>query len=68
LFQRGALKGQDPAEAFFVKCDAETNPLDVREAGQLICEIGLAPLAPAEFIVIRIIQNPAGASATLVTG
>ncbi|MGH7930468.1 MAG: phage tail sheath family protein [Candidatus Binatia bacterium] len=68
LFQRGALKGLDPAEAFFVKCDAETNPLDVREAGQLICEVGLAPLTPAEFIVIRITQNPAGASVTVVTG
>ena len=54
LFERGALKGRDPAEAFFVKCDAEINPLEVREAGQLICEVGLAPLTPAEFIVVRI--------------
>jgi hypothetical protein len=68
LFERGALKGRDPAEAFFVKCDAETNPLEVREAGQLICEIGLAPLRPAEFILIRITQSVAGATVTLPTG
>jgi hypothetical protein len=68
LFERGALKGRDPAEAFFVKCDAELNPLDVREAGQLICEVGLAPLTPAEFILIRITQSAAGTTVTLPTG
>jgi len=62
LFQRGALKGREPKEAFFVKCDAETNPLMVREAGQLICEVGLAPLTPAEFIIVRITQSAAGAA------
>jgi uncharacterized protein len=67
LFERGALKGRDPAEAFFVKCDAETNPTDVREAGQLICDVGLAPLVPAEFILIRITQSAAGPTVTLPT-
>ena len=60
LFQRGALKGRSPAEAFFIKCDAEINPIEVREAGQVICEVGLAPLTPAEFIIVRITQNPTG--------
>jgi hypothetical protein len=68
LFRRGALKGRDPAEAFIVKCDGEINPLEVREAGQLICEVGLAPLSPAEFILIRITQTAAGAMLTLPTG
>jgi uncharacterized protein len=68
LFQRGALKGARPAEAFFVKCDAETNPLDVREAGQLICDIGLAPMMPAEFIVVRLTQSAAGTTVMLPTG
>src|SRR5262245_24847630 len=68
LFERGALKGRDSAEAFFVKCDAETNPLDVREAGQLICDVGLAPLTPAEFILIRITQSAAGPTVTLPAG
>jgi uncharacterized protein len=67
LFARGALKGRDPAEAFFVKCDAEVNPLEVREAGQLICEVGLAPLTPAEFIVVRISQSVAGSAVTMST-
>jgi uncharacterized protein len=68
LFEGGALKGRDPAEAFFVKCDAETNPLDVREAGQLVCDVGLAPLTPAEFILIRITQSAAGPTVTLPAG
>jgi phage tail sheath protein FI len=67
LFQRGALKGRGPAEAFFVKCDAETNPLEVMEAGQLICEVGLAPIMPAEFVVVRITQSAAGTTATIPT-
>jgi phage tail sheath protein FI len=67
LFERGALKGRDPAEAYFVKCDAEINPLEVREAGQLICEVGLAPIAPAEFILIRVTQSAAGTTVTLPT-
>ncbi len=57
LFRTGALKGATPAEAFFVKCDAETNPPEGREAGQVITEIGIAPLSPAEFIVVRIIHR-----------
>ncbi len=66
LFQRGALQGERPKQAFFVKCDAETNPLETRKNGQLICEIGLAPLAPSEFIIIRIAQSSAGTTATLL--
>jgi phage tail sheath protein FI len=57
LLRAGALQGTTPAQAFYVKCDAETNPPDLREAGQVVIEIGLAPLAPAEFIVVRIIQR-----------
>jgi len=57
LWLDGALAGTTPDEAFFVKCDAETNPPDGREAGQVVTEIGLAPSAPSEFIVVRIIQR-----------
>jgi uncharacterized protein len=57
LLRAGALQGATPAQAFYVKCDAETNPPDLREAGQVVTEIGLAPLAPAEFIVVRIIHR-----------
>jgi hypothetical protein len=68
LLERGALKGRDPADAFFVKCDEEVNPLEVREAGRLICEVGLAPLAPAEFILIRITQSAAGTTIVVPVG
>jgi uncharacterized protein len=54
LLRDGALKGATPEQAFFVKCNAETNPPELREVGQVVTEIGLAPLAPAEFIVVRI--------------
>jgi Bacteriophage tail sheath protein len=57
LWRDGALAGQTPDEAFFVKCDVETNPPDSREIGQVVTEIGLAPSTPAEFIVVRIIQR-----------
>ncbi len=67
LYDRGALKGTRPAEAFFVKCDAETNPPESREAGRLICEIGLAPVAPAEFIILRIIHSSASTRGTVLT-
>jgi phage tail sheath protein FI len=57
LWLDGALVGRTPDEAFFVKCDVETNPPDRRDAGQVVTEIGLAPSAPSEFIVVRIIQS-----------
>lgn len=57
LLRDGALKGATPEEAFYVKCNAETNPPDQRDVGQVVTEIGLAPLVPAEFIVVRIIHR-----------
>lgn len=57
LWQSGALQGASPAQAFYVKCDAETNPTDLREEGKVLTEIGLATAAPAEFLVIRIIHR-----------
>jgi len=57
----GALFGATPDEAFYVKCDAETNPSDVVDAGQVICEIGIAPVKPAEFVVFRLSQFSGGA-------
>jgi hypothetical protein len=61
-WREGALFGATPEQAFFVKCDAETNPPDVIEAGQVICEIGISPVRPAEFVVFRLSQFTAGAS------
>jgi hypothetical protein len=60
LFQRGALKGRTPDEAFFVKCDSETNPPEVAAAGMVVTNVGLALAAPSEFIVVRIIHGTSG--------
>jgi uncharacterized protein len=56
----GMLFGATPAEAFFVKCDGENNPLDVRDRGQLVIDVGLAPVKPAEFVVFRFSQYAGG--------
>jgi phage tail sheath protein FI len=55
-WREGALFGATPGQAFYVKCDEETNPPDLVEAGQVTCEIGIAPVKPAEFVVFRISQ------------
>ena len=57
VWRDGALFGSTPEEAFFVKVDAENNPPEVRDVGQLIIEVGVAPVKPAEFVVIRISQK-----------
>jgi phage tail sheath protein FI len=56
LWRGGALFGTSPDQAFFVKCDAETNPPEVIEAGQVICEVGISPVKPAEFVIFRLSQ------------
>jgi phage tail sheath protein FI len=60
-WSEGALFGATPDQAFFVKCDSETNPEEIIEAGQVVCEIGIAPVKPAEFVIFRISQYAAGA-------
>jgi phage tail sheath protein FI len=57
LFQLGMLAGGNPEEAFYVKCDAETNPSDEVAKGLLTCQIGVAPVIPAEFIMIQVTQT-----------
>lgn len=56
VWRAGALFGTTPQEAFFVKCDAETNPPELRELGQVVTEIGVAIVRPAEFVIFRISQ------------
>ena len=63
VWQDGGLFGETAEQAFYVKCDDETNPSEVIEAGQLVCEIGLAVVKPAEFVVFRLAQLPTGTSA-----
>lgn len=56
VWRSGALFGTTAGEAFYVKCDAETNPPELRELGQVVTEIGVAIVRPAEFVVFRISQ------------
>ena len=63
VYRSGALFGASAAEAFYVKCDAETNPPELIEAGQVVCEIGIAPVKPAEFVIFRLSQFTGGGGA-----
>jgi len=56
VWHTGALFGAAPQEAFYVKCDEELNPPEIRDLGQLIVEIGICPVKPAEFVIFRISQ------------
>jgi phage tail sheath protein FI len=61
-WRKGALFGLTPDEAFYVKCDRETNPAEGIDAGQVVCEIGIAPVKPAEFVIFRLAQFSGGTS------
>jgi phage tail sheath protein FI len=63
LFRAGAFQGTTPAQAFFVKCDDQTNPQSQIDAGIVTVLVGFAPLKPAEFVVLRISQKTADAVA-----
>jgi hypothetical protein len=68
VWRDGALYGRTPQEAFFVKCDEETNPPDVRDAGQVVTLIGVAPVKPAEFVVFKLSQSMLGSDTESVGG
>jgi hypothetical protein len=53
-FRSGALKGAAPEEAYRVRCDETTNPPEAVDAGEVVCEIDLAPATPMEFITLRL--------------
>jgi uncharacterized protein len=61
-WRKGALFGLTPDEAFYVKCDRETNPAESIDAGQVVCEVGIAPVKPAEFVIFRLSQLSGGTS------
>jgi phage tail sheath protein FI len=56
VWASGALFGATPEQAFYVLCDETTNPSEVRDLGQVVTEIGVAVVKPAEFVVFRISQ------------
>jgi Bacteriophage tail sheath protein len=59
-WRAGALFGETPKQAFFVLCDASTNPPELRELGQVVTMIGVAVVKPAEFVIFRIQQQTGG--------
>jgi phage tail sheath protein FI len=59
VWRSGALFGLTAQEAFYVKCDEELNPPEVRDLGQVITEIGVSIVRPAEFVIFRIAQSTA---------
>jgi len=61
-WRKGALFGLTPDEAFYVKCDRETNPSEAIDAGQVVCQIGVAPVKPAEFVIFQLSQFSGGTS------
>ncbi len=60
-WQNGALLGDKPEKAFFVRCDRSTMTQNDLDNGRLVCLIGVAPLYPAEFVIFRIGQWTADA-------
>jgi hypothetical protein len=60
IWRTGGLQGATPAEGFYVKCDETNNPPAVVDAGQIICEVGIAVAAPMEFLVFEIRNKPGG--------
>jgi phage tail sheath protein FI len=56
VWRSGALFGTTAQQAFYVKCDAETNPPELRDLGEVVTEIGVAIVRPAEFVIFRISQ------------
>ena len=61
-WRKGSLFGLTPDEAFYVKCDRETNPAEAIDVGQVLCEVGVAPVKPAEFVIFRLAQFSGGTS------
>ncbi|MEU1512860.1 phage tail sheath subtilisin-like domain-containing protein [Streptomyces sp. NPDC005811] len=59
-WRSGALFGAKPEDAYYVKCDEETNPPESVDVGRVVCEIGIAPVKPAEFVIFRLAQFSSG--------
>jgi phage tail sheath protein FI len=53
-WRAGALEGTDPTQGYFVKCDRTTMTQSDIDNGRLICLVGVAPVKPAEFVIIRL--------------
>jgi phage tail sheath protein FI len=65
FWREGGLRGGVPSQAFYVKCDAETNPQSAIDGGQVNIEVGVALQRPAEFVIIKIGQFDGGTTVTV---
>ncbi len=54
LWNKGFFRGDTPEDSYYVKCDEETNPKELRDAGIVVIECGVAPVRPAEYLVFRV--------------
>ncbi len=57
LWEQGYFAGATPEDSFFVRCDGSTTTNDLRDAGQMVAEIGIAPALPAEFMIFSLVQK-----------
>jgi phage tail sheath protein FI len=64
LVAGGATASDRASDSFFVKCNDETNPPDVVAAGQIVANVGVALVAPAEFILLNVRRTPDSVSVT----
>jgi len=64
VWRSGSLFGKTAGEAFYVKIDDELNPEPVRALGQIIIEVGIAPVRPAEFVIVRIAMWDGGSQSS----
>lgn len=60
-WRAGHLMGRKPEDAYFVRCDRTTMTQDDVDHGRLVVLVGVAPVRPAEFVILRIGQRTAGA-------
>ena len=60
LHARGTLAGARPADGFFVRCDDTNNPPASVDAGRLVVDVGVAPVEPLEYIVLRLVRGDDG--------
>jgi len=61
-WEQGCIMGSKPEEAFFVHCDRSTMTQDDLDNGRMICQVGVAPIRPAEFVIFRISQKTSTAT------
>ena len=61
MWRSGMLAGASSSEAYFVEIGTSTMTKDDIANGRLICNIGIAPSKPAEFVIFRVTQHTADA-------